>query len=223
MSSNHTWSFESTRHPTIVRTTPANDAQDTAVNLPISATFSEAMDSGTINTSTFTLDDGSTDISGSVSYADLTSTFTPASNLKAATGYVATLTTGIQDLAGNPLAAVFSWTFATAPTTIDSTTGLMWQDNDYTTRHDWDSAVSYCNNLSLAGYDDWYLPSKDKLFGLYLQRTILGSYVVSSIYWSSTTHASYSSRAWYVHFYNGYVSYYPKTYTYYVRCVRAGQ
>ena len=47
----------------------------------------------------------------------------------------------------------------------------------------------------------------------------------SSLYWSSTTDASYSSGAWVVSFYDGYVYYYGygKSLNGYVRCVRGGQ
>ena len=43
---------------------------------------------------------------------------------------------------------------------IDSKTGLMWQDNreaEYLQK-DWQGAVTFCEHLQLAGYDDWRLP-----------------------------------------------------------------
>jgi len=43
------------------------------------------------------------------------------------------------------------------------------------------------------------------------------------IYWSSTTDARATSRAWYVYLYDGYVIYADKTNTYYVWPVRGGQ
>jgi hypothetical protein len=45
----------------------------------------------------------------------------------------------------------------------------------------------------------------------------------SNYYWSSTTHASDSSNAWLVYFYDGYDLRYDKTNEDYVRCVRGGQ
>jgi hypothetical protein len=46
-----------------------------------------------------------------------------------------------------------------------------------------------------AGYDDWYLPSKDELNKLYLNRVAIG-YNTSARYWSSTQNNSSLGRAW---------------------------
>ncbi|MGK5091252.1 DUF1566 domain-containing protein [Deltaproteobacteria bacterium TL4] len=105
--------------------------------------------------------------------------------------------------------------------TFDNVTGLWWQDNGYTSTHNWNNAISYCDNLDLDGYSDWRLPSSDELAGLYARRNILRSFA-SSNYWSSTTGASYTGDAWHVDFYNGHVYNYYKTNTYCVRCVRGG-
>ncbi len=48
-------------------------------------------------------------------------------------------------------------------------------------------------------------------------------YTVSYNYWSSTTNAYRSHKAWFVGFYDGYQNRNNKSYGYYVRCVRAGQ
>ena len=88
-----TFTITDTTPPTVSSTNPANGATIVAVNKTISATFSEAMDSSTISTNTFTLSGG---VTGSVSY-DSTSkaaTFTPSSNLSYSTTYTATITTG---------------------------------------------------------------------------------------------------------------------------------
>jgi len=42
-------------------------------------------------------------------------------------------------------------------------------------------------------------------------------------YWSSTTHASGTNRAWLLNFYHGFTHYYYESRNGYVRCVRAGQ
>jgi hypothetical protein len=48
-----------------------------------------------------------------VTYAGVTATFTPSSNLTYSTTYTATITTGAKDLAGNAVAINKAWTFTT--------------------------------------------------------------------------------------------------------------
>jgi hypothetical protein len=93
---------------------PINNATDVASNKVVAITFSEAMDTLTINTSTFTLNQGTTTILGTVAYSGTTARFTPSTILAEGTIYTATVTTGAKDLAGNPLAANFIWSFTTA-------------------------------------------------------------------------------------------------------------
>src|SRR4030067_3211322 len=71
-------------------------------------------DPTTITTSTFTLEKGTTPVSGLVSYAGLTATFNPASDLASNATYTATITTGAKDLAGNALQSNFVWSFTTS-------------------------------------------------------------------------------------------------------------
>ncbi len=53
-------------------------------------------------------------------------------------------------------------------TVTDAATGLMWQqangeENPGDYQFDWRNALSYCEDLSLAGYDDWRLPDVKEL------------------------------------------------------------
>lgn len=48
-------------------------------------------------------------------------------------------------------------------TITDSATYLMWQQADDGVSRDWKSALSYCESLSLAGYNDWHLPHAKEL------------------------------------------------------------
>ena len=121
LAANFVWGFTTgalpdTIPPLVTFTSPLDTATGVAVNANILATFSEAMDPLTVTTSTFTLKQGTTPVSGLVSYAGLTATFNPASNLTATTVYTATITTGVKDLAGNALAANFVWGFTTGST-----------------------------------------------------------------------------------------------------------
>lgn len=99
--------------PTVTFTSPAFAATGTAINTKISATFSEAMDSSTITTSTFTLTRGTTSVSGTVSYTGTTATFIPSSNLATSAAHTVTITTGAKDSSGQALAVNFVWGFTT--------------------------------------------------------------------------------------------------------------
>jgi hypothetical protein len=50
-----------------------------------------------------------------------------------------------------------------------------------------------CGDLVQGGYSDWYLPSKDELKKLYLNRVAIGSF--SGIYWSSSEDSSIGAWA----------------------------
>jgi hypothetical protein len=83
-------------------------------------------------------------------------------------------------------------------------------------------AATVCNEYSVTvggvTYGDWYLPSKDELNLLYLQRNVVGGFAYN-YYWSS---AEYNANvAWYQDFTNGTQSNYFKYLPYYVRAVRA--
>lgn len=117
-----TWSFTTgtttdTTAPTVNSTIPLDAATGVAINGTINATFSEAMSAATITASTITLNQGTTPVSGVVTYVGTTASFKPASNLLASTLYTATITTGVKDLAGNALAANKVWSFTTGTTT----------------------------------------------------------------------------------------------------------
>jgi ketosteroid isomerase-like protein len=116
LAANYVWTFSTIPSPSIISTVPVNGAMAIAVNTPISAMFSQAMNPATINTATFTLTGpGATPVSGAVTYAGTTATFTPTAVLTTSTIYTATITTGATNLAGVALAANQVWTFTTAP------------------------------------------------------------------------------------------------------------
>ena len=48
-------------------------------------------------------------------------------------------------------------------TVSDSATMLMWQQADDAHSRDWLSSIQYCEDLELAGYDDWHLPTIKEL------------------------------------------------------------
>ncbi len=97
----------------MLSTIPANNATGVAVNTAVSATFSEPIDTATVDGTSFFLNDGVDNVAGTFTFADNTATFTPSALLAASTVYTATLTTVITDAAGNPLAANTVWSFTT--------------------------------------------------------------------------------------------------------------
>jgi hypothetical protein len=113
-----TWSFTTgtvtdITAPTVSSTVPLDASSGVAVNANITATFDEVMDPSTIVGSTFTLQQGTISVAGSVSYLSTTATFKPNSNLAASTVYTASVSTGAKDLAGNALAVAKTWSFTT--------------------------------------------------------------------------------------------------------------
>ena len=81
-------------------------------------------------------------------------------------------------------------------------------------------AAKLCYDLVLNGYSDWFLPSKDELNKLYLNRAAIGGFATAEFYWSSSEASN--DRAWFQHSFSGVPDYYVKDYPgCYVRAVRA--
>ncbi len=116
LAASYSWQFTTiTPTPTVTAVVPANGAMSVPIAQVLSATFSEAMSPGTIDAATFTVTGpGGITVPGAVAYSGGVATFTPASNLDSSTSYVATITTGAEDLAGTGLATNYVWTFTTA-------------------------------------------------------------------------------------------------------------
>ncbi|QIH37482.1 DUF3494 domain-containing protein [Flavobacterium sp. Sr18] len=102
--------------PTVSSTDPINMSTGISLNKTITANFSMIMDPLTINGTTFTLKQGTTTITGAVSYSGTTATFNPTSDLLEGTLYTATISTGAKNVAGNALANDFVWSFTTLVT-----------------------------------------------------------------------------------------------------------
>ena len=93
-------------------------------------------------------------------------------------------------------------------TVTDSSTGLMWQQStSHTNLLPWTAALSYCEDLTLAGYTDWRLPNMKELRTIVDHKTynpaIDTEYfpdTMLSDYWSSTSRAISPSFAWGISF-----------------------
>ena len=79
-------------------------------------------------------------------------------------------------------------------------------------------AAKLCYDLVLNGYSDWYLPSKDELNKLYLNKAAIGGFA-SYAYWSSSEYEY--DNAWWQYFLNGSQYYTSKYDANLVRAVRA--
>ncbi|MEP6794627.1 MAG: DUF1566 domain-containing protein [Saprospiraceae bacterium] len=82
-------------------------------------------------------------------------------------------------------------------------------------------AARICDDLVLGGYSDWFLPSKDELNKLYLNRVAIGGFSTASqaYYWSSSE--STNNVAWYQNFCCGNQNTTNKNLQSFVRAVRA--
>ncbi|MDO9254725.1 MAG: DUF1566 domain-containing protein [Bacteroidales bacterium] len=81
-----------------------------------------------------------------------------------------------------------------------------------------------CADLSLNGFSDWYLPSKDELNKLYINMAAIGNFDTSSwgLYWSSSEINFYTwTYAWIQKFSTGSQEYYYKTNSILTRPIRS--
>jgi len=67
---------------------------------------------------------------------------------------------------GNADYGTNSFTDNSDGTVTDSATGLMWSQADNGTGVDWEDALSYAEDSTLAGHDDWRLPNAKELHSL---------------------------------------------------------
>ncbi len=79
-------------------------------------------------------------------------------------------------------------------------------------------AARLCRGVTINGYSDWYLPSRDEMFKLYLNKDIIGGFTGNS-YWTSSEFST--SNAYYVSFVYGDTPNGSKSSTVSVRAVRS--
>lgn len=119
LQADYVWTFStgSTITPMVVTTDPANNATNVFLNKIVAVNFNMAMNHSTINTSNFTLKQGTTAVAGTVSYIGTTAYFTPDTALAINTIYTAVITKGVKNLEGTPLTNDYTWTFTTGSIT----------------------------------------------------------------------------------------------------------
>ena len=104
-----------TSPPTITSSNPSDNATSVPVTTLLTATFSEQPAVSSINATTFTVKIDTTPVTGSVTFDSNTkrAIFIPSNNLSYSTTYTATITTGVEDMAGNNMQSDYSWRFTT--------------------------------------------------------------------------------------------------------------
>ena len=105
---------------------------------------------------------------------------------------------------------------------------LQWQDDSKakSIKRDWNLAKAHCKELSLAGKNDWRLPTITELYSIVdikrfepaIKKKIKN--VTFNYYWSSSEYASDEMYAWYVYFGSGSMNRNSKSTDFFVRCVR---
>lgn len=125
LANNYIWTFTTgaTTAPMVVSTDPMDNATAISLNKTISATFSVALDPQTINDKTFTVKNGTTLLTGVVSYSGTTATFDPSSDLLPGTIYTATIS-GAKNMAGVAIANDYVWNFSTSSSLVGNTVNL---------------------------------------------------------------------------------------------------
>ena len=113
LAANIVWTFTTAASPTVASADPANVAIGVSLYKVVTATFSVPMNQSTINANTFTVKQGTTSVTGVVTYSGSTASFTPSNNLLQGTNYTATITSGAKNAAGFPLANDYVWSFTT--------------------------------------------------------------------------------------------------------------
>ncbi len=118
------------------------------------------------------------------------------------------------------------WNGNWTTTSITSTTDWLWNTTALATTKDADStttwtqphlAAKYCYDMVYWWYDDWFLPAKDELNLLYINRTNIWGFD-TNYYWSSTE--NYNTSAWSQRFSDGDQLLNAKSNSLYVRCIR---
>jgi len=103
--------------PVVVSTDPMNKAIDVALAKVISVTFNTAMNPATINSTTFTIKQGSTTVAGTVAPTanNAVFTFTPTVALLPFVVYTGTITAGVKDTLGSAMVQSYVWSFTAIP------------------------------------------------------------------------------------------------------------
>ncbi len=129
---------------------------------------------------------------------------------------------------GSSAYTYYSFTDNEDGTITDNRTDLMWQKGFSELAWNWEYAHTYCEELELAGYNDWSLPDIDQLnsmMGVSFRYTGANPKYFDypddvGWFWSSTTDEEVAALAYAVYITNGYEDSNVKIFLSRVRCVR---
>lgn len=129
-------------------------------------------------------------------------------------------------------------------TVTDQLTGLMWQQEEYgepaqgsvceeiigyIDSVQWETALTYCQNLQLGGHDDWRLPNIKELESITDENGTQTCFNMTFFphacgnYWSSTSFIVDGNNAYYYENHTGQFKFISKSQSREVKCVRGGQ
>ena len=93
---------------------------------------------------------------------------------------------------------------------VDRMTGAMWQHNIPADAYRWAEALSHCEDLLFAGFDNWRLPNRPELASLlsYGRDGAASRFpdMAPELFWTSTSDPRNCARAWRVDFATGYIT-----------------
>jgi uncharacterized repeat protein (TIGR02543 family) len=104
-----------TKCPVVVSTNPTNGATGVPLSQIIMPTFNQRMDPVTITPESFTLQEGTSPVSGTVSYTDSTASLRPSVPLMPFTTYTGRVKTTVKNLFRSSIQEDYVWTFKTIP------------------------------------------------------------------------------------------------------------
>jgi hypothetical protein len=102
--------------PEVISTIPSDGAINVSIRRRISVTFSEAMDTQTVNILSFTVENGTSFVPGTVTFgtSSTIATFTPLVDFVPDTLYVARISTDASDVGGTQMLRDYIFSFTTA-------------------------------------------------------------------------------------------------------------
>ncbi|HPJ35487.1 MAG TPA: Ig-like domain-containing protein [Spirochaetota bacterium] len=99
----------------VMSVSPSRNAANVPVTSLISAKFSQGVDTSTLDGTTFIVNDGAADVTGTLSYNPSSQKiiFTPPADLLYGATYTVEITTGLRDDKGTYLPSAYTWSFTT--------------------------------------------------------------------------------------------------------------